>query len=147
MNKQTAYRRALSAWNSFGILPIMMAIVWGVFMALIGFNVLPMTLATPAGMVPNPAFEGLAVLLSTLFVYTVLYLGACGMRLTMLQMEQAEDHQRITQHMLADALSEVRKELRRRPDASSPVTFSLFGRPSTAGAPTVPVVRGDIAGK
>ena len=134
MKKQTAYRRALSAWNSFGILPIMMAIVWGVFMALIGFGVLPMTLATPAGTVPNPAFEGLAVLLSTLFVYTVLYLGACGMRLTMLQMEQAEDHQRITLHMLADALSEVRKELRRRPDASAPVTFSLFGRPKIGRA-------------
>jgi hypothetical protein len=147
MKKQTAYRRALSAWNSFGILPIMMAIVWGVFMALIGFGVIPITLATPAGMVPNPAFEGLAVLLSTLFVYTVLYVGACGMRLTMLQMEQAEEHQRSTEHTLADALSEVRKELRRRPDASPPVTFSLFGRPNAAGTRTVPVQRGDTVGE
>jgi hypothetical protein len=138
MKKQTAYDRAQSAWKSFAILPIMVAIMWGVFMTLIGFGIIPITLATAAGMVPNPAFEGLAVLLGTLFAYTVLYLAACGMRVAMFQMEQAEEHHRSNKDALANALSEIRRELRRRPDIASPVTFSFFGRPNAA-ARVVPV--------
>jgi hypothetical protein len=138
MKKEPTYYRALSAWKSFGILPIMAAIIWGVFMTVIGFGMIPITLSSPTGMIPNPAFEGLAALLIALFAYTALYLAACGLRMAMFRMEQAEEHHRSTKEALAKATSDLTREFRRRPDISSPVMFSLFGRSADA-ARVVPV--------
>jgi cytochrome b subunit of formate dehydrogenase len=144
MKRHAAYNRAQSTWNSFAILPIMTAVLWGVFMTLIGFGIIPIASTGISGMVLNPAFAGLAALLSTLFVYTMFYVAACNIRLAMLAMEQAEEHHRLTNDALARTLGEIRRELRRRPDSSSPVTFSLFGR-SNAAAGVVPVEFGDTA--
>jgi hypothetical protein len=132
MKKETTYDRAEAVWKSVGILPLMAAIIWGVFTILIGLRIIPITLTTATGTILSPTFEGLAAFLGVLIVYTALYLAACAMRIAMFQMEQAEEHHRSSQEALANAMRDLAKEMRRRPDISSPVTFSLFGRPNDA---------------
>jgi hypothetical protein len=96
------------------------------------YTTTPFLLKTTGGIIANPRFEAAGLFLGILIAASALYAAAASStRIAVFQMEQARDQaeaQRSTDLALANAIAELTKELRRRPDTSSSVvTFSLFG--------------------
>jgi hypothetical protein len=72
--------------------------------------------------------DAAVVVVATVITFGAFYLAVNSMKIGLLQMEQADEHYSADK-MLTDAIGELTNELRRRPQISSPVTFSLFGSP------------------
>jgi hypothetical protein len=91
---------------------------WVAFLALSIFTFIPLAMLDAA-----------VVVVATVITFGAFYLAVDSMKIGLLQMEQADEHYSADK-MLTDAIDELTNELRRRPQISSPVTFSLFGSPS-----------------
>jgi hypothetical protein len=113
-----AYYRALSVRSRAVWAALFVALLWVAFLALSIFTFIPLAMLDAA-----------VVVVATVITFGAFYLAVDSMKIGLLQMEQADEHYSADK-MLTDAIDELTNELRRRPQISSPVTFSLFGSPS-----------------
>ena len=95
--------------------------------------------------IQNSRWSGFAALVSIFIAFQAVVISQTGVRIARLQMQQAKEH-RSTDLALANAITELTQELRRRPDVSSSVvTLSLFGPSSlTRPKPESPADKGGM---
>jgi hypothetical protein len=137
----TAYEQAVKEVTNNWIQSIATLVI--VLVTLIPLLILPSDVVkTRTGNSPNEWFAGFLALDAILLTLLAVQLAHSSARIAMLQMRQAEEHRsadRATDLGLAEAMSEIAKELRRRPEVSSSVTFALFAAPGNRGNAESPI--------
>ena len=125
---EQAERQFLFALSFF----VQLVICFAVFLGVVITGLLPQTLQTATGPITNPVFTDAATVLGILLAAGAAYGGLVSLRIGLFQIQQAEERVSTdvalgkTMREMTNAMGELTKELRRRPEVSSSVTLALF---------------------